>query len=207
MNSTDEPTKLVVVPDLGDELLAVVNQVEELLLTLAIWEDEDGVVLPAPLAGRTALVALEAIYEAVAPTQSRYGRNLVSGRLLAPDGRYEHQPLRFVLIASAQLNELEHAAQVLAEAALGSDLEEGITQHAEDHQANRTEIVGSFSRLVSLLTLAWDDDVRVLWAAVKRSQPGTDVTLEDSQEHAYSRLATRINHLWSYGSPADRFLY
>jgi hypothetical protein len=207
MNSTDGPTNLLVVPDLGDELLAVVTQVEELLLTLAIWEDEDDVVLPAPLAGRTALVALEAVYDAVAPTQSRYGRNLVSGRLLAPDGRYEHLPLRFVPIASAHLKVLEHAAQVLAVAPLGSDLEEGITDHAETQQGDRRDTVGSFSRLVSLLTLAWDDDVRVLWAAVKRSQPGTDVTLEDSQEQAYSRLATRINHLWSCGSPAERSLY
>lgn len=51
----DVVARRVLVPDLGDELTEVLRQVEELLLTLAAWEEEpDGpgpFVLPAPLAG------------------------------------------------------------------------------------------------------------------------------------------------------------
>jgi hypothetical protein len=39
-----------VVPDLGDELLMVIDRVEALLGSVAVWQIEDDVGLPAPFA-------------------------------------------------------------------------------------------------------------------------------------------------------------
>jgi hypothetical protein len=81
--SSAVPTDLRVVPDLGDELIYVLGQVEELLLTLAVWEQEDGAKFPEPFAQRRALTALEEVADAICPTQSRDGRKPVPGRLPA----------------------------------------------------------------------------------------------------------------------------
>jgi len=100
------------VPDLDDEMVFVLAQVEEVLLTLSAWEsDPDAPAeLPAPLAGRRALEALNRVQALIAPTQTRIDRNggeiLVTvgpDRLLGPDGRYEHRPLRLVALDQADL--------------------------------------------------------------------------------------------------------
>jgi hypothetical protein len=46
------PTKVRVVPDLGDELLIVIDRLGALLGSVAIWEIEDDVGLPAPFRRR-----------------------------------------------------------------------------------------------------------------------------------------------------------
>ena len=45
-----------VVPDLGDELLMVFDRLEAQLGSVAVWEGEDNVELPAPFAEGKALV-------------------------------------------------------------------------------------------------------------------------------------------------------
>jgi hypothetical protein len=52
------PTNVRVVPDLGGELLIVIDRLEALLGSMAIWEIEDDVGLPAPFADGKALVLL-----------------------------------------------------------------------------------------------------------------------------------------------------
>jgi hypothetical protein len=193
-----EPADLRVVPDMAYEWLYVLGRLEELLLTLALWEDE-GAQLPDPIAGRAALDALDNVYDAVRPTQSEDEANPVPGRLLAPDGRYEHMPVRFVRIAGEDLSTLSHAAQVLLTAA--GESAGAIDQHARAHGVHRTELVGSVSRLISVVGLVWDEDVRLLWSAVE-PHAGRDVALSADQEQAYQRIAGRINRLWSYGHPA-----
>lgn len=208
MSSIDVPADLRVVPDMGDELIYVLNQVEELLLTLAGWEQEDDdVTLPEPFARRSALVALAEVGDAVRPTQSRDEREPVPGRLLGPDGRYEHLPLRFVRIPATHLEVLEHAAQVLADRGAHHDLADAVEQHAEANQVSAASLVGWLSRAVSVLGLPWDDDVRTLWGAVIAHPSTADVVLSDAEEQAYGRVAGRINALWSYGSGIDRFLF
>lgn len=201
------PPDLRVVPDLGDELLYALGQVEELLLTLAVWEEEDGAEFPAPFARRSALAALEEVVDAIRPTQSRDEREPVPGRMLGPDGRYEHMPLRFVRIPATHLEVLEHAAQVLATAVTHDDLADALAQHAEANQTNGDALSGWLSRSASVLGLTWDDDVRALWGAVVAHPSTCDVVLSDDEEHAYGRVAGRINALWSYGSGIDRFRF
>lgn len=201
------PDDLRVVPDLGDELLHALGQIEELLLTLTIWEQEDDVHLPEPFARGSALAALNEVQDAVRPTQSRHEREPVPGRLLAPDGRYEHLPLRFVRIPTAHLQILEYAARVLALSVTHDDFAEALAQHAEANRVSGVELAGWLSRAVSVLGLAWDDDVRTLWRAVTVHPSTGDIVLDDGEEAAYKRVAGRINTLWSYGSGIDRFRF
>lgn len=207
MDGMVEPADLRVVPDLGDELLHALVQVEELLLSLAIWEDEDGAELPEPFAGKVALAALEAVGDAVRPTQSHDEGSPVPGRLLAPDGRYEHLPLRFVRIPAAHLAVLEHAAQLLADPLAYDDLGDALAQHAEANRVRAAELAGSLSRTVSVLGMAWDNDVRTLWGAIVTQPSTADVVLSAAEEQAYCRVAGRVNRLWSYGSGIDHFRF
>jgi hypothetical protein len=62
------PTNVRVVPDLGDELLLVIDRIEALLGSVAIWEMEDDVGLPAPFADGKALGALRTVGDVVRPT-------------------------------------------------------------------------------------------------------------------------------------------
>jgi hypothetical protein len=75
------PTNVRVVPDLGDELLIVIDRLEALLGSMAVWEIEDDVELPPPFADGKALGALQTVAAVVRPTQGRGEPQLVSGRL------------------------------------------------------------------------------------------------------------------------------
>lgn len=110
--------RVVLVPDLGDELVTVLARVEELLLVVddaaGAADDLEPLVLPAPLAGRVALDALARVAAAVGPTQTRTDRPPPpGGRLLGPDGRSERRPLRLVTLDPADLHVLAAAAAVL----------------------------------------------------------------------------------------------
>ena len=93
-----------VVPDLGDELLMVFDRLEALLGSVAVWEGEDDVELPAPFAEGKALGALQTVAGVVRPTQGRGEPQLVSGRLPRRGwpGR-RRLPLHFVPIPDAPL--------------------------------------------------------------------------------------------------------
>ena len=86
MDVDRSPTNVRVVPDLGDELLVVIDRLGALLGSVAIWEREDDVGLPAPFADGKALGALQAVAEVVRPTQGRGEPQLVSGRLSVAAG-------------------------------------------------------------------------------------------------------------------------
>src|SRR5688572_15299045 len=75
--------RMVLVPDLGDQLLTPLAVLEELLTDLAAWEDGDAadpfparpvLRLPAPLAGRVALGAVWQLRAALTPSQCLGGR-------------------------------------------------------------------------------------------------------------------------------------
>jgi hypothetical protein len=110
----------------------------ELLLTLASWEEaptepdpaDSGVLrLPAPLARRRALHALNRIQRALQPTQFSASRR----RLLAPDGRYEHLPLHLINLDPHDLELVAAAGHALAHELAtrpSSDLSDPITAGA-----------------------------------------------------------------------------
>jgi hypothetical protein len=68
-------------------------------------------------------------------------------------------------------------------------------------------MVGDYSRVLAVLTLAPDDDTRLLVDRLTSALAGADVTLTMTEEAAYQRLATRLNLLLAAGDPITRYLY
>jgi len=199
--------QVCLVPDLGHELLTAMSQTEELLLTLAAWEDDDidPATLPAELAGRRALVAMQRLSDALRPTQ---GPHRTGKRLLAPDGHYEHAPLTPVALEVADLATLASAAAELRGAALpGGDRVVadalGDATRVSGCIDTRADIAAKPARLHGLL-LAGDADMGALAEAVADDD---DVVLTRDQEAAYQRTATRLNDAWAHGDALSRWAY
>ncbi|SFD96056.1 hypothetical protein SAMN05216574_101440 [Blastococcus tunisiensis] len=109
----------MLVVDLDGEPLTPLRALEEILLCLSTWEDDDRqdpgtdtepLRLQAPLADRVALAAVQRLVAALAPTQSQGpGR----GRLLTPGGRYEHAPMTALTLPAADIELLCATAAAL----------------------------------------------------------------------------------------------
>jgi hypothetical protein len=215
------------IPDLNVELCRVLDQVEEVLLTLAEWEaDPDApAVLPEALAGRAALGAVQRLLDAIGPSQTlvdERGAELEprlvgagAGRVLGPDGDYQHRPLRLVQLELDDLALLSAAAAALGLAlALDphSELADAITAGAEAAGIGYrpppapTEVVAGLARVLGLLDLETTADTMLLTARLE-SAAGADVVLTRSEELAYERLATRFNGLWAADDDVTPFLY
>jgi hypothetical protein len=146
------PTNVRVVPDLGDELLIVIDRLEALLGSMAVWEVEDDVGLPAPFADRKALGALQAAASVVRPTQGRDEPQVVSGRLSRRGWTGRRLPPHFVPIPDAPLATLEHAVQILAVQRAYHDLNAAVEQYTAVVGEPPLALVSCLSRTVSLLT-------------------------------------------------------
>ena len=196
-------SRTCVVPDLDDELLSSLNRVNEILLALAGVEEELAEPLPEPLAEGRALAAVERIWTALRPTQGRGGRS----RLLGPDGHYEHTPLTFVTILTADLAILGATAAVLGDHMARHDelICELLTEFARETEDDPAEVVSEITRLHGLLDLAWTEDVQLLYDRITGSTG--DVVLTPAEEAAYQRTIDRLNGMWTLGSAVDRFLY
>ncbi|SNS31122.1 hypothetical protein SAMN06893096_103164 [Geodermatophilus pulveris] len=208
----------MLVVDLDGEPLAPLRALEEILLRLGTWEDDDRrdlsagtepLRLPTPLADRVALAAAQRLLIALEPTQSQ---GPGCGRLLAPDGRYEHAPMTVLTVGAADIDLLCATADALGHPGLDADIAELVDDHAEHfggtyRRAGRTDLVSLLVRLAGLLDLAPTDDTRLLTARLQATPPGTDCVLSDAEEAAHARTADRMNHLWARGSGIDRYLY
>ena len=211
-----QQTALVV--DLDGEPLAPLRALEEILLCLGTWEDDDRrdpsagtepLLLPAPLTGRVALAAVQRLLTALAPTQSR---GPGCGRLLAPGGRYEHASMTALALPTVDIDLLAATAAALGRPRLNADIAELVTAHAEQlangyRRTEPTELVALLARLAGLLDLVPTDDTRLLTARLRATPPGTDCMLSDAEEAAHARTADRINHIWAHGSSIDRYPY
>jgi hypothetical protein len=210
--------RTVLVVDLDGEPLAPLRALEEILLCLGGWEDDhrrdpgadaEPLRVPAPLAGRVALAAVQHLLRALAPTQSR---GPWRGRLLAPDGRYEHAPMTVLTVGAADIDLLCATAAALGHPGLDADIVELVDDHAEQlgdgyRRTDRTELVSRLARLAGLLGLSPTDDARLLTARLRATPAGTDCVLSDAEEAAHARTADRMNHAWGHGSGIDRYLY
>lgn len=218
---TDSPgqRRTVLVPDLDGELLAPLRELEEVLLSLSMWEDDDvedpptdraPLTLPAPLANGAALAAVQRLAAALGPTQSLGPEH---GRLLAPNGVSEHAPLSVLELAAADVEVLSAAAAELGRPGLDPDIADLVAHHAANlggtYRAgvDRAELVSLVARLAGLLDLEATDDTRRLVARLSANSPGRDLALTEEEERAYQRTADRLNHMWALGSGIDRYLY
>ena len=206
-------------PDLDDELTHALGQLEELLLTLAAWEDgpDAPVALPAPLADRQALQALERVAAVVTPTQTRAETTAPPGcgRLLGPDGHYEHMPLRLVEVDEQDLAVLAAAAAVLGRelatrphGELAEAMEAGADAARGDYGPAPTpvQLVETLARVHGLLDLAGTADTELLTARIAGAGRD-DVVLTAAEAAAYERIADRFNGMWTLSDPLSRFLY
>ena len=207
--------RAVLVVDLDGEPLAPLRALEEILLCLGMWEDDDRqgpsadtepLRLPAPLADRVALAAVQRLLTALAPTQSRAA---TQRRLLAPDGRYEHAPITVLSVPAADIELLAAIAATLGHPGLDADITDLVAAHAEQLNPGyrRTDPVSVLARLAGLLDLPPSDDTRLLTARLRAIPLGTDCVLSDAEEAAHARTADRMNCLWADGSGIDRYLY
>ncbi|TQN37300.1 hypothetical protein FHU33_3943 [Blastococcus colisei] len=207
--------RAVLVVDLDGEPLAPLRALEEIPLRLGMWEDDDRqgpsadtepLRLPAPLADRVALAAVQRLLTALAPTQSRAA---TQGRLLAPDGRYEHAPMTVLSVPAADIELLAAIAATLGHPRLDPDITDLVAGHAEQLNPGyrRTDLVSVLARLAGLLDLPPSDDTRLLTARLRAIPLGTDCVLSDAEEAAHARTADRMNCLWADGSGIDRYLY
>jgi hypothetical protein len=204
------------IPDLDDELCHALGQVEELLLTLAAWEEEseDLVCLPAPLAGQVALDALERVQDVIELSQTMAGRPAPAGRVLGPAG-YEHRPLRLVHLDPADLDVLTAAAAVLGlELAVnpGSELSDALAAGAEAATDGHgpppapVELVEVLSRAHGLLDLAPTADSTRLIALIAAAG-ATDLVITAADEVAYQRTVDRFTTMWTRDSNLDFYLF
>jgi len=204
----------VLLPDLDDELTGALERLEELMLEVAAWEDEaPDTEWPAPLAHGQALAAVRRLWDAVAPTQGERaiaaGR---TGRILAPDGRYEHAPLRLAGVAPADVAVLSAAAAIFGDPHSPGCVRAALEHAAEtiyqrDDQAACTRLVMTAAQLAGLLDLAADPDSETLAALIDDEDPGADIVLTPAGETAYQHYATRANHMWTLSDPLARFEY
>jgi hypothetical protein len=186
LDSVRAPTDVRVVPDLDEKLLLALDRVEALLGSLAVWETEDGVELPAPFADRKTLSALQAVRELVRPTQRRGGPQLVPGRLPRRGWTGRPLPLHFVPVADAPIATLQHAVQVLSVQRAYPGLHAAVERYAEVLGQPPLALVNCLSRIVGLLTLPWDDDLADTAAMLptRRGHAGVGSTTSGPTAHA-----------------------
>jgi hypothetical protein len=210
--------RTVLVPDLDGELLAPLRALEEVLLSLGSWEEEDRadppqdgapLTLPAPLADRIALDVVQRLAAVLGPTQSR---GPGQGRLLGPDGRYEHAPLTVLTVAAGDVGVLSATAATLGHPGLDADVVDVVQTFAEQlgdtyRRVDRGELVSLVARLAGLLDLAPTEDTTLLRTRLLAAPPGADLVLTEAEELAYGRTVDRMNAMWAHGSGIDRFQY
>jgi hypothetical protein len=130
-------------------------------------------------------------------------------RLLGPDGRAQHVPLRFFEIDPEDLAALGAAAAVLGRVLLpgsgSGELAAVLADHARGCDTTPGALVVELARLHGLLDLAWTDDVELLHARIVGAGP-VDVILTPAEEAAYRRTVERFDAMWAAGSGVAPFL-
>jgi len=214
--------RVVLVADFDGEPLAVLSALEELLRDLTAWEESDdadppktreALRLPAPLAGGVALAAVRRLAEALQPTQCLGPER---GRLLGPDGSYEHTPLSVLILRSTDIDILSATARALGRPGLEPDLVDVLTAYADRFAnqlagrhapADRAEFVVGIASLAGLLDLAPTEATQLLVARLSASPPGLDLALTDAEQAAYACTVDRMKGMWVYGWELTRFRY
>jgi|SRR5690625_2000563 len=208
MTADDTP---VLLPELEGELAHELTALEEWAIDLeqAAQEEELGI---DAAAARAALAELWSTAAAAARQRP--------GRLLAPDGRREHQPMRTARVPRVRLEVLRAALAAChgalapgGNAALAAALEEAAQRHAAalnpvGHAHEEAEAAAPLARLAALLhVLSPDDpDADVLRAALEEAaRRGEDTVLSAEAETAHARLADRITLAWYGDDPLARW--
>jgi hypothetical protein len=209
--------RVVLVPDLGAQLLGPLAVLEELMADLAVWEDEDAtdpfrarqaLWLPAPLAGRVALAAVWRLRAGLTPSQF-LGPN--RARLRGPKGD-ECLRLSAVVLAAMDIALLSATAQALGHPGLDADVAALLNAHAsqEDQPCGREHRAGFIARLAAiagLLDLAPTEQSRLLTARLTARRARRDRALTEAEQAAYAHTVDRMIRMWSLGCDLPWHLY
>jgi hypothetical protein len=200
------------IPDLDQELTTALARVEEMLLIVAAWEhDEPEIIWPEPLAQRRALAAVRRLWDAIAPTQGHRAAASHTGRMFAPDGRYEHIPLRLAAISPGDPAILADAVAVFAGPDASDHVRQALEHGAEiayndDSDQACTRLLRTAGRLAGLLSVPSDHDSDLL-AALIAAALGREIVLSVGSEAAYRRYTIRTNQIWQAGDPLHLWHY
>jgi len=203
--------RLVAIPDTEGDLVDLLEGLEEVLLSLlpAEGDGEDWEPAPGPLGDGSALEALQRVESEV-----RASERAPVVQPLAPDGRFELIPLRFVRLDPADLATVAGALAELGRATLpaGDELVAEVLssraaggRHPGDRPRPVAELVAGFARAHGLLDLAPDVDTELLAGRLEGRQGR--VVLSESEHEAYRRLTERTLAMFHTGDPLARFLY
>src|SRR5262245_57131699 len=113
-----------------------------------------------PMAGQAALQATRRLWAALAPTQGdravQAGR---TGRLLGPDGRYEHLPFRLAEVDPTDVATLAEAARELGSPSASDPVRDAVeagadTVYGRHDEASCQQLVMRTAQIAGLLDLA-----------------------------------------------------
>ncbi|MFC4949141.1 hypothetical protein [Pseudonocardia sp. GCM10023141] len=191
----------VAVPDLGDEFVAVAEELLQALHALvgAPPADSPRTTLPAVLADGSGIEALDRIWMRVLPTQE-----LTSPRLVGTDRHTELGRLSFVTLAAADLATLGHAIREIGSGHLRGEprITELLATFADTAPPPAVsghtpgDIVASFAAWHGLLDLAWTSDAEQLRHHIATAAADREVLLDAAAQQAHERLTERFAAMW-----------
>jgi hypothetical protein len=197
--------RLVAVPDTDGELLALLGVLEQVLTSLGPFDDdpEDSRPPASPLGDGLALDALRRVISGLATAERSPAPQPV-----APDGRFELVPLRFLTLDAADLVVIAEAVAGLGRATLpGVDefVAEVLAEYASDRRQRPAELVAGAARAHGLLDLRANADTVLL--AERLARGSGPIVLTPPELAAYERTTERVLAMFHGGDPLARFLY
>jgi hypothetical protein len=131
------------------------------------------------------------------------------GALYAPDGRYEHVPLRLVSVDQADIEVLAATARALARPTDPYGQVAEIIADFDDRRPGEHDggLVMRTAQLAGVLDLHADADALILLHALAAASPTTDIVLTSVTETAYKAFADRFNRIWTLSDPLARWQY
>jgi len=195
--------RTIALPDTQGEVVFELDRLEELLLMLGGWEEEDHLDLPDPVGSRVALEAVQRVSSAVHAAE-RAG----AAQPIAPDGRFELVPITWVEVSDDDLADLAALCQLFGRALIGAGDEivgEALSEVAKQAKLTSEAMVSRFAQLHGLLDLDTHEDVAVL---AHRLPAGADrVVLDDRELAAYHHIIGQVEGLWHLEDPLAKYLY
>jgi hypothetical protein len=134
-----------------------------------------------------------------------------TGRIFAPDGRYEHIPLRLAAVHPADPAILVDAVAAFTAPDVPDHVRQALEHGAEiaygdDGDQACTRLLATIKRIADVLSLPFDQD-RELLAALITASAGRDIVLSADGEAAYRRYPIRANQIWQAGDPLHLWEY
>jgi hypothetical protein len=199
-------TRLVAIPDTDGELVLWLDRLEELLITLSPLpgDPEDWEPPAPPLGDGSALAALQRLSVAVHAAE-----RTEPPALIAPNGRFELVPLRFVRVDPADIARVADGLAALGRATLaGGDqlVADALADHAHHHRLAVAEFVAGCTRAHAVLDQPSNNDdadllVGLHWHSEER------IVLNTVENAAYQRVTDEHLAVFHLDDPLARFVH